>query len=299
MENVLPMKFDQVLKRLLHLSSVLPGMRAYRPIAIHLVQNAPAMLASEPPATSPLLMGLAWPSPDQLNSLLSRFMTEGVARSGQTSSFSGVRFVAQERHRAVRRIQFLGNQGLSREVGANSAAAYVQSVARQAQVPTRLANVHDFANALTWAAFPMSKWLIFCGLYDDYVEFFAKEAGQGCGGRGRGMRSDRLTNLDEAGVIALPDMCEVFLGHALLEHLLESRDSTIYAPYWSLPEGGQPQLAAEAAKHLPLPSKPLSSDYADRNPDARFADALGDLLRRSCLEPSRSPFVLEPRSAGC
>ena len=270
MENLAPMNFDDVLQRLHHLSGAVPGLRVYQPMAVHLLNVAPGIVARQSVSVSSKL--LPWPSPSQLDTMLSPFVFANRETCSSLSGFSGVRFVAQEHKKKAGKVSFVGQNGTPREVGATSAAAYVHSVVKRAQVPTRPLSIHDFANALTWAAFPVSKWLLFCALYQDYVDFFANDSRQDCSGRGRGVRSDRLTNLDEAGVIAAgPGAGEVYFGHALIEHLLTGQESTVYAPYWL--------LSPDEAAHC-------QSDALDRGLDRTVASGFQKLFAGSCLAPS-------------
>ncbi len=262
------MNFDDLLQRLLHLSGAMPGLHVYRPMAIHLLDVAPAILAPQRGSASML----PWPSPSQLDTMLSPFVFANLETGSSLYGFSGVRFVAQERKNKAEKVSFLGPNGIPRAVGATSAAAYVHSIFKRAQVPTRPLSVHDFANALTWAAFPVSKWLLFCALYQDYVDFFSNDSRQDCSGRGRGIRSDRLTNLDEAGVVAAgPEAGEIYFGHALIEHLLTGQESTVYAPSWLLSSG-------EAAQ--------CQSDALDPGLDLVVARGFQKLFAGSCLAPS-------------
>ncbi len=276
------MKFEDVLLRLEHLSAAVPGLSVYLPMAVHLLKVAPTIVAPHRDLASPL----PWPSSSQLDTMLSPFVFANLETRSSLYGFPGVRFVAQERKNKADRVSFLGPNGTPREVGATSAAAYVHSVVERAQVPTRPLSVHDFANALTWAAFPVSKWLLFCALYQDYVEFFANDSRQDCSGRGRGIRSDLLTNLDEAGVVdAGPDDSEIYFGHALIEHLLTGQESTVYAPYWVLAMPDAAHSSLDAALHL-------DSGHLNHGLDHAVARGFQKLFAGSCLAPSLAPFAV-------
>jgi hypothetical protein len=218
--------------------------------------------------------------------MLSPFVFANLQTRSSLYGFSGVRFVAQERKNKADRVSFLGPNGTPREVGATSAAAYVHSIFKRAQVPTRPLSVHDFANALTWAAFPVSKWLLFCALYEDYVDFFANDARQDCSGRGRGLRSDRLTNLDEAGVVAAgPEAREMYFGHALIEHLLTGQESTIYAPFWVLSQGESRLNSSDAAVQSAVLLEAGSVGSLDNGLDLVVARGFQNLFAASSLAP--------------
>jgi hypothetical protein len=282
MGNLAPMSFDDVLQRLHHLSGAVPGLHVYRPMAVHLLNVAPAILAPQRGSASTL----PWPSSGQLDTMLSPFVFANLQTRSSLYGFSGVRFVAQERKNKADRVSFLGPNGTPREVGATSAAAYVHSIFKRAQVPTRPLSVHDFANALTWAAFPVSKWLLFCALYEDYVDFFANDARQDCSGRGRGLRSDRLTNLDEAGVVAAgPEAREMYFGHALIEHLLTGQESTIYAPFWVLSQGESRLNSSDAAVQSAVLLEAGSVGSLDNGLDLVVARGFQNLFAASSLAP--------------
>lgn len=118
-----------------------------------------------------------------------------------------------------------------------SAAAYVAAIALQGQVTTRRYSVHDLANAMTWATFPGLKWSIFGCLWQEVLSFENNHEAQ-TPGRGRSERSDRLTQLDEAGVLG-GGAARVLFGHALLEHLMLGRQAQINAPLWLLRDCGK------------------------------------------------------------
>jgi hypothetical protein len=86
-------------------------------------------------------------------------------------------------------------------------------------VPTRPHNLHDFMNALTWAAFPMAKRALCQRQRAIAVARGAHTS------RLRTRAQDRLAMLDEGGLVQLPSGETVIFGHGLLEDLVLGRVS--------------------------------------------------------------------------
>lgn len=167
------------------------------------------------------------------------------------------------------RLQFVPNirrrGGAFRREGGR-AAAYVRSIVKAGKLPTRLNNLHDFANALTWSRFPCTKWVLYCGLQSEYARFASDQQGAVSrpeAGRGRTPCADRLTLLDEAGVIRLvggSGCREICFGHALVEQLVRG-GAAVNAPVWEVPveeDAEDATLAVHLSAELSLPA-PLSA----------------------------------------
>jgi hypothetical protein len=171
------------------------------------------------------------------------FRSAMLSHSESSIDLSGSSAEANAVH-AVPRLEFVPNlrrKGGGFRSAGGRAATYVRSIVKENRLPTRLGNLHDFANALTWALFPRSKWVLFCGLQAEY-ERMAQSSPESGGlrlepGRGRTPRADWLTLLDEAGVIGLGDgesPSSVCFGHALIEHLAQG-GAPVNAPLLELP----------------------------------------------------------------
>ncbi len=101
------------------------------------------------------------------------------------------------------------------------------------EVPTRLANVHDFYNALVWLAFPRTKRALHARQFAALERWLPPGADTVPGRRTR--EQDALTLFDEGGAVILgalpasdaPSTVLAF-GHALLEHF-ELRTNAIAA----------------------------------------------------------------------
>lgn len=178
-----------------------------------------------------------WPKHSDLRFFLFQNVMLGTTSERDQSEASSSAALAASRLDFVPNIRRRG--GASRPEGGR-AAAYVQSIVSAKKVPTRLNNLHDFANALTWAQFPRTKWVLYCGLQREYeCQARDRQGGQSRpeAGRGRTPRADRLTLLDEAGVMRLGgrnghrDVC---FGHALIEHLARGGPA-VNAPVWEVP----------------------------------------------------------------
>ncbi len=96
--------------------------------------------------------------------------------------------------------------------------SYVDRCCR-GEVPTRPENLHDFMNALTWAAFPLAKRAL---CQRQRAIAVARGASPS---RVRTKAQDRLAMLDEGGLVQLPSGETVIFGHGLLEDLVLGRVS--------------------------------------------------------------------------
>lgn len=130
------------------------------------------------------------------------------------SPLAHVRFERQERKRR-RREPFDGR------------ASYDGSIDTRGVVPTREGSLHDWMNALAWAAFPRAKRAIharqFAALSQEVLDGQTALPGR------RSRLRDRLAMLDEGGVVLAvegPEPTRIdgpagvawVLGHAILEH---------------------------------------------------------------------------------
>ncbi len=82
-----------------------------------------------------------------------------------------------------------------------AAETYDGHIVERAEVPSREDNWHDLMNALSWICFPRSKWTLHQAQYAALVEEVERLGGARPQIRGR--ERDRLTLLDEAGLIEL------------------------------------------------------------------------------------------------
>jgi hypothetical protein len=98
------------------------------------------------------------------------------------------------------------------------ADSYVDRCCR-GEVPTRPENLHDFMNALTWAAFPLAKQTL-CRRQRAVAEARGVRTS-----RVRTKAQDRLAMLDEGGVVQLASGETFVFGHGLLEDLVLGRAS--------------------------------------------------------------------------
>jgi hypothetical protein len=98
------------------------------------------------------------------------------------------------------------------------ADSYVDRCCR-GEVPTRPENLHDFMNALTWAAFPKAKRALCQRQRAIAVARGAHTS------RLRTKAQDRLAMLDEGGLVQLPSGETLVFGHGLLEDLVLGRVS--------------------------------------------------------------------------
>jgi len=98
---------------------------------------------------------------------------------------------------------------------------YDESIYCLGQVPTRLGSWHDFFNMLVWMTFPQAKAALNRQQYREQPPLV------GMPGRSRSREQDRLTMLDEGGVLAVccaqGIVVHLVFGHALLESLLLGR----------------------------------------------------------------------------
>lgn len=138
---------------------------------------------------------------------------------GSLGQLAGVRFVPAHKARPRRRP---GRPLVAEDL-------YEVRIVSRREVPTRPGNLHDLCNALSWAAFPASKWQL--------TRRLAEEQRARVGGGAwklPGVRTgwhDRLALLDEGGVLIAGDVSAVaggaaralVFGHALLEHALTGR----------------------------------------------------------------------------
>ncbi len=93
------------------------------------------------------------------------------------------------------------------------AAQYEQSIAASGAVPTREDNLHDFLNALVWLRFPLLK----SALNLRHCEMLEEQPEER---RQRGRLRDRLTLLDESGMLAVscdPGLIELLRGKEWVE----------------------------------------------------------------------------------
>jgi hypothetical protein len=86
-------------------------------------------------------------------------------------------------------------------------------------VPTREGNLHDFLNALTWARFPHAKRALAQRHHDIALARGPKT------NRVRTRAQDRLSMVDEGGVLTAPWGETIVLGHGLLEDEVRGRVS--------------------------------------------------------------------------
>ena len=216
--------FKEVFERLVFLSRHLPELACYDPV-IRIWQ------AQE-----------NWPTVSELNAFLGPFVNR--ANSGAARP---LQFIEQtpQKNRVRRRAVPNGLPG-------GKAFQYVHSIEAGGSIPTRLANLHDFAGALTWALFPQTKRVLFRYLHADYLDFYETSADQaiqawGMGGRGRGLKADRLTVLDESGVLLFSEanhgLDRVVFGHGLIEQLVQGGPA-VHAPSWTICASGNQAVEA-------------------------------------------------------
>lgn len=152
--------------------------------------------------------------------------------------------------------------------------SYDGAITLRSSVPTREGSLHDLMNALAWAAFPKSKRAI----HARQLAALAREVEEGAlalPGRRSRLR-DRLSMLDEGGVLAMDDGALV-LGHALTEQVVRDPSREIRACVVRLP--GVAAAADEALAHQlgalddvalehwigALPSIPMSECVGDQS----------------------------------
>lgn len=108
--------------------------------------------------------------------------------------------------------------------GSCSAAQYEQGIAASGSVPTREDNLHDFLNALVWLRFPQLK----SALNLRHCQAMAQQPGEG---KQRGRLRDRLTLLDESGMLVVssnPDLLELLRAMKWRELLWEARADVVH-----------------------------------------------------------------------
>jgi hypothetical protein len=119
-------------------------------------------------------------------------------------------------------------------------------------VPTREGSLHDFMNALTWARFPQAKRALSQRHHD-----VALARGRTTN-RLRTSAQDRLSMVDEGGVLAAPDGATIVLGHGLLEDEVRGRVSRglrIDTP------GFDDADVALVLRHLALDTPPITATH--------------------------------------
>lgn len=148
--------------------------------------------------------------------------------------------------------------------------SYDGSIADRGEVPTRPGSLHDLMNAVAWAAFPRTKQAI----HHRQAAALRSEIADGAPslpGRRSRLR-DRLSMLDEGGVIAIGDaslepilmradlaalatlrdrgaLRAVALGHAITEQLVRDPTMSVRACVVRVPPGQPPDVALAARLH--------------------------------------------------
>lgn len=124
-------------------------------------------------------------------------------------------------------------------------------------VPTRAGNLHDFLNALTWARFPRAKRALCQRHYELAIERGSET------NRLRTRAQDRLSMVDEGGVLTVKDDLRLVFGHGLLEDEVRGRASRgLSLPVPDLDD----ENIAEALRHLPLDAEREQPSFGFRGP---------------------------------
>jgi hypothetical protein len=93
---------------------------------------------------------------------------------------------------------------------------YEVQIAQQGVIPTRPNNLHDFLNALMWAAMPLSKAALTAAVANIQM---LRSHGRLSLPVARSRVHDRLALVDEGGAIVFGDHGQTFIfGHAILQH---------------------------------------------------------------------------------
>ena len=164
------------------------------------------------------------------------------------------------------------------------ATPYDARIHLEGWVPTRPRNLHDFLNALVWAAFPRAKKQLYARQHQATAARL--EGGAGALPNRRSREQDGLTILDEGGILLLAEGTHAEAAQKALEAravddvralILADRASAVlfgHALYESILEGPEPVIWAMASV-LPLPG-PLPATPLERvaAADARLAEAL-------------------------
>jgi hypothetical protein len=173
-----------------------------------------------------------------------------------------------------------------RRVPLDPAALYDARIHLEGWVPTRPRNLHDFLNALVWAAFPRAKKQLYARQHQATTARL--EGGLSALPNRRSREQDGLTILDEGGIVLLAAGTHAEAAREALEAravddvralIVADRASAVlfgHALYESILEGPEPVIWAMASV-LPLPG-PLPATSLERvaAADARLAEALAE-----------------------
>lgn len=96
---------------------------------------------------------------------------------------------------------------------------YDARIQNEGVIPTRERSWHDFFNACVWATFPKSKHALSRAQYEIKARVLRTEAHLP---NARSREEDRLTMLDEGGVLLLRGEKPIVFGHAIYEHFVST-----------------------------------------------------------------------------
>lgn len=160
----------------------------------------------------------------------------------------------------------------------SSAARYEQSIAATGIVPTRELNLHDFLNALVWLRFPQLKSALnlrHCRSLDERPEE----------NRQRGKLRDRLTLLDESGILvasAEPHLLALLRDRKWMELFWEARADVIHRMHFVVIGHG---LLEKCLAPFPgMTAKCLFLQTTESTPDALDAFAARAVTDSAMLE---------------
>ncbi|RYZ58628.1 MAG: DUF3025 domain-containing protein [Proteobacteria bacterium] len=110
----------------------------------------------------------------------------------------------------------LGQRAKRKQKDAPPGRSYEASIVEKSEIPTRIANLHDFFNALIWINFPLGKYHLHRRAYEIQTAWWQTHDRQK-----RCPLLDRMTCFDEGGIVFdLPENLE----RGPVEALIQSRD---------------------------------------------------------------------------
>jgi hypothetical protein len=137
----------------------------------------------------------SWPTCEELNHCFA-------------SPFSVVNVTLQTAHKQKPKRHMDGTLDVS--------SLYEVQIAQCGVIPTRPENLHDFLNALIWAAMPLSKYALTASVAAMQIE---RAQGRRALPVARSRAHDRLALVDEGGAIVFGSERQTFIfGHAILQH---------------------------------------------------------------------------------
>jgi hypothetical protein len=130
-------------------------------------------------------------------------------------------FAMNERLAPLRFVIDVKKTGRRARKRAATGPLYDARIQHEGVIPTRERSWHDFFNACVWATFPNAKQAL------SARQLAFKEAALAKHSRLPNARSrdeDRLTMLDEGGVLLVRDEKPIVFGHAIYEHFVSTSD---------------------------------------------------------------------------